>query len=114
MLALAVPPEGPVWSVVLDDAAVLAGLYAAIGCDRVDVVSLAGDVDMWLDDEGLLVAEPVFNPRATFIAERFGVDDQPYCGVAVFTGGVGSDGRTESLSTARAVLLRNLADEVEL
>ena len=34
------------------EAATPAGLCAAIGCRHVEVVTLAGDLDMWLDGEG--------------------------------------------------------------
>jgi hypothetical protein len=43
---------------------------------------------MWLDDEGLNVAEPVVNEVATRIAPFYGFTWQPYVGPVVFRGSI--------------------------
>jgi hypothetical protein len=50
---LRITVDGSVQKVEMPKNAILAGLYAAIGCDAVDVVRLADQLDMWIDDEGL-------------------------------------------------------------
>lgn len=59
---------------------------------------------MWLDEEGLLVAEPVVNPVATRIARFHGFIWQPYVGPVVFAS-VDDEGETESLAGAQIAAL---------
>jgi hypothetical protein len=80
--------------------AILTGLYAAIGCDAVDVVRLADQLDMWIDDEGLYNSQA--NPLATKLAHHFQQDippryRQPYFGTAVFLGINQNTGETLSM-----------------
>jgi hypothetical protein len=85
---------------------VLQALYEQIGCAAVDVVRLAPDTDMWVDDEGLLRARPRINQLASYIATRFGRPFQLYAGTVVFTGGADQACYTLPLSQpARQVLL---------
>lgn len=72
----------------------LAGFYEHIGCRLVDVVRIAPDLDMWIDDEGALVESPVVNPVATALAAAHGFRHQPYVGTVVFTGGADDEGDT--------------------
>lgn len=58
----------------------LAWLYETIGCRWVDVVRLPG-ADLWVDDEGLLVASPL-NIDATLLCRHYGMG-QAIAGVAV-------------------------------
>lgn len=95
--ALVVRPDHTLSHVTLDAAEVLRGLYATIGCELVDVVRLAGNLDMWIDDEGLITGQPVNFP-ASRIARSYEYDDQPYFGTAVFTGGADSMGATLGLT----------------
>jgi hypothetical protein len=60
---LRITVDGSVQKVEMPKNAILAGLYAAIGCDAVDVVRLADQLDMWIDDEGLYNSQA--NPLAT-------------------------------------------------
>lgn len=74
----------------------LKGFYREIDCKSVDVVRLVPDeVDMWIDDEGLCVAEPEVNLLATALARTFGYTWQAYYGIVVFTA---TDGEGETVS----------------
>jgi hypothetical protein len=86
---LRITVDGSVQKVEMPKNAILTGLYAAIGCDAVDVVRLADQLDMWIDDDGLYNAQ--VNPLATKLAHHFQHDiparyRQPYFGTAVFLG----------------------------
>lgn len=43
-----------------------------IGCRAFDIVGLEHGIDLWVDDEGLLQAEPVLNRPATILAHALG------------------------------------------
>ena len=74
----------------------LKGFYREIDCRSVDVVRLVPDeVDMWIDDEGLCVADPEVNLLATALARTFGYTWQAYYGIVVFTA---TDGEGETVS----------------
>lgn len=55
--------------------AILASLYAVIGCDAVEVSRLADQLDVWIDDEGLYNAQA--NPLATKLAHHFSTISHP-------------------------------------
>jgi len=57
-----------------------AGLRVALDCRVFDVVRIGSGLDMWIDEEGLLVGEPVVNRVATLIAKAHGFVWQPYVG----------------------------------
>lgn len=40
-------------------------LYPIIGCTTIEHVALKKGVDMWIDEEGLLISNPKVNPEAT-------------------------------------------------
>ncbi|MDV7357670.1 DUF3846 domain-containing protein [Rhodococcus oxybenzonivorans] len=61
-----------------------AAIRSAIGCRWFDVVRLGPDLDMWIDDEGAVLADAQVNVVATEIARVYGAIWQPFCGVAVF------------------------------
>lgn len=116
---LVVTPRGDVWdySVWPDETGrvtsrdVLVMLYELIRCDTVDVVQLAPDIDMWVDDEGALKADRRVNQLASYIATRFGLPLQLYVGISVFSGGPNDAGDTTSLSgPARERLLGLIAE----
>ncbi|MGH3673142.1 MAG: DUF3846 domain-containing protein [Pseudonocardiaceae bacterium] len=97
---LRITPDGCVQKIEIPTNAILDGLYAAIGCNAVDVVRLTDQLDMWIDDEGLCNAE--VNPLATTLAHHFQSDiparyRQPYFGTAVFLGIDHDTGDTRSL-----------------
>ena len=92
---------------------VLQALHELIGCSSVDVVRLTPEIDMWVDDEGLLGAHlPRINQLASYIATRLGFPFQLYAGTAVFSGGVDEAGYTRSLSKAAWQELLDLIDEL--
>ena len=61
-----------------------AALRAALDCRVFDVVRVGPGLDMWIDEEGLLVGEPVVNRVATLIAKAHGFVWQRYVGAVVF------------------------------
>lgn len=70
-------------------------LCEQIGCQVVQLVRLAGGLDLWLDEEALVFLDlsdraavaAAVNPVATMIAGRTAALRQPVFGVAVFLGG---------------------------
>ena len=78
-----------------------AGLCAAIGCRQVEVVTLAGDLHMWLGKEGPR-ANPVppVNVIAALLGAAFGRGTR-YVGTVVLTGGADRQGNTRGLSDER-------------
>jgi uncharacterized protein DUF3846 len=117
---VAVTPHGGVWdySVGPNDAgrvtteAVLGMLHELINCSAVDVVRLAPEIDMWVDDEGALKPRLRVNQLASYIATRFGFPFQLYIGVVVFTGGPDADGNTTSLSKPAREAIEFLINEL--
>lgn len=86
----------------LEEEQELAMLRAAIGGGWLQLLRLAPDLDMWVDEEGGLRG---LNRNA--IAARFAASKRtllgPLLGKAVITGGVGPQGQTTPLSAERAV-----------
>lgn len=63
----------------------LAAFRRELDCRYVDVVALDGQaLDMWVDDEGLIVTDPAVNIWATAVARAYGFTAQPYAGRALF------------------------------
>jgi hypothetical protein len=81
-------------------------MYAAIGCDTVDVVHVirpgtgSPGVDMWVSDTGLITDNPVLNIAASAIVAFLSRRQvrQPFAGLALFTGGRTADGATAELT----------------
>lgn len=74
----------------------LTDCYRLIDCTTIDLVRLAPDLGMWLDDMGM---GGEVNQAATKVAAAHGFTWQPYFRTAVFTGsGVDSEGNTVGLS----------------
>ena len=83
------------------EAATPAGLCAAIGCRYVEVVTLAGDLDMWLDGEGPRATPvPPVNVIAALLGAAFGCGTR-YVGTVVLTGGADRQGNPRGLSDER-------------
>lgn len=76
------------------------GLCDAVGAERVDVVQLSDQVEMWLDDG--IYSTPL-NLLASLYAAEYGYTHQDYFGTAVITGGVDEDGETRGLDHIEAV-----------
>lgn len=114
-IMLAVDPYGNMTRVDLPagDAERLQALYAALDCQTVDLVRLRDDLDMWADDEGVMVAEPVANPYATYVAMRCGLPWQTYVGTVAFTGGADAEGATLPLSSEAEQQLWRWVAEVD-
>ena len=52
LVAAIIEQDGDIHPINLDRTDMLDAMYRAIGCNLVDVVGLAENLDMWLDDEG--------------------------------------------------------------
>jgi hypothetical protein len=109
---LRITVDGSVQKVEMPTNAILAGLYAAIGCTAVDVVRLTDQLDMWIDDEGLYNSQA--NPLATTLAHHFQRDippryRQPYFGTAMFLGIDQATGETLSMLGAAELTSAELA-----
>lgn len=111
--AITISPDGTVndhhWEV--NDKALLPVLQQAVG-GLVDVVTLAEDLDLWVNDCGLYTEE--INPVAGgLVAILGGPRFQPYWfGTVVFTGGADQDGNIQPLSPVRAERILKLAKAV--
>lgn len=81
-------------------------LHRAIECDRVDVVDITPDLAMWVDDEGMIKADPIPNMTATAAVLAYaGRTSQLYFGNAVFTGGTDDEGNTLGLTQDQVLSL---------
>ena len=113
--ALLLPASGDARVVRLpgrDELARLCAIYDLIGCRYAEVVPLAADVTMWLDEEATATlrpgpAEP--SRPAMLIGAALGHADR-YVGTAVFTGGSNQRSDTQGLSDARLTTLTDLLD----
>ncbi|WKX01984.1 DUF3846 domain-containing protein (plasmid) [Rhodococcus aetherivorans] len=85
-----------------------AALRAALDCQTFDLVRIGPGLDMWIDEEGLLVGEPVVNRVATLIAKAHGFVWQRYVGAVVFTS-VDDEGETQSLREGQVEALLTTA-----
>ncbi|MGP4001572.1 DUF3846 domain-containing protein [Streptomyces sp. 8N706] len=111
--ALLITPEADIVPVNLpaDSDSRLTVMRSVIRCERVDVVGLTSQLDMWLDDEGLY-NHPV-NKLATVLAFRFGFTYQDYHGPVLLTGGADAEGETVPLSKDKLLaLLTSLEEEL--
>jgi hypothetical protein len=77
----------------------LSGMYEAITCSTVDVVGLDGEIDLWVDDEGLYMQEP--NPTLTAMVRITNPFQTHLSGPGLFLG-TNEDGDTVSLTTEQA------------
>lgn len=112
--ALRVGNDGSVQRVVLErdrgTGGVGRSLREHIGCRVFEVVALPGQVDAWVDEEGMLVADPLsnVNPVATRMLARFGDLAQPLFGTVVFAA-TNRAGDTVGLAEAKLRGLEHLA-----
>src|SRR5881275_1990999 len=81
-------------------------MYRTIGASPVTVLTARDDLDIWLDDEGLLREEVVLNAPAAAIyavAAQIDGDEMPVlAGNALVLGGTDDEGDTRSLSPTEA------------
>lgn len=83
----------------------LDALYAGIGCHTVDVISLTGGIDLWVDDEGMINGSPL-NLPVTIICHVLGVRTAIF-GTGIFLAVDTDDGETASLTEEQADTVRN-------
>lgn len=86
--------------VTLDSADVSTQLADLIGCDLFDVVHLEDGIDVYVDDEGLLVARPVLNLALTVLAHALGTPAVLF-GTGVVLGGDDETGDTLGLTSTQ-------------
>lgn len=97
------------WDVELrqEDGSTLSSLYHYLNCRTVDVIRLTDSIDLWVDDEAMLIAEPEVNHVLTNITIAFGHYFQPIHGAGVFLSGNDETGTTESLTPEQVSIIRN-------
>lgn len=86
-------------------------LYRLIDCRNVDVISLTATIDMWVDDEGLIVGEPEPNYVASGIMHRLGREGLIF-GNVVFSGGPNADGDSQPLDPLVEQAIRDIRGTV--
>ncbi len=110
--AITITPQGQIntqeWQ--LDEAGTLPHLAAVGG--YVDVVSLSPTLDMWVNDEGLLVGLPLNRVATTELAAEHGHVHQVYVGPVVLTGGADAEDATRPLDAAAAAVLKSRLDQL--
>lgn len=112
--ALRVGNDGSVQRVVLERDGGTGGvgrsLREHIGCRVFEVVALPGQVDAWVDEEGMLVDDPLSNVNrvATRMLAQFGDLAQPLFGTVVFAA-TNRAGDTVGLAEAKLRGLEYLA-----
>lgn len=79
-------------------------LSELIGCDLFDVVHLEHGIDIYVDDEGLLVARPVLNLALTVLAHALGTPAVLF-GTGVVLGGDDETGDTLGLTSVQRDLV---------
>lgn len=82
--------------------------YEAIGCRVVECIALSPALDMWVDEEGGMVAEPQVNHMACYLASQFGRLGCPILGNVFLTGGPGPQGETTGLSGTAAAWVKEV------
>ena len=111
--ALLLPVSGDARVVRLpgrDELTRLCTIYDLIGCRYAEVVPLAADITMWLDEQATLRPGPAEPSRpAMLIGAALGHADR-YVGTAVLTGGSNQRSDTQGLSDARLTTLTDLLD----
>ncbi|PRH79037.1 hypothetical protein C6N75_11755 [Streptomyces solincola] len=86
-------------------------LYRAIECTAVDVVRITPELDMWLNDEGMIDGTPI-NRWATAVYAAHRPPHQWYHGNVVLTGGADSHGNTIGLTDQQVIDLT--ADHLDI
>lgn len=96
------PPNGKCRLEQIDPGHELQDLYRLIGCTTVEVVVLAPDLHMWLDEEGMVKPDRQrINQFARSVCRQLGFDvRQPFVGTAVFSS-LTDDGEIAGLSADR-------------
>jgi len=88
-------------------------IKAAIGGGTIQCIHLPSlDVDMWIDDEGKLVNEPVINAFGSALwVDSYGMTDL-IVGDIIITGGVDDEGHTLGLTFDKAAMVLKRANDV--
>lgn len=97
--ALKVTP-GVTSALVLERENLATQLQTQIGCDIFDVVHLEDGIDVFVDDEGLLVARPALNVALTVLAHQLGSQAVLF-GTGIVLGGDDASGETLGLTEAQ-------------
>ena len=103
------PDDSQLWGVELrqDNGSTLNSLYHYLDCRAVDVIRLTDSIDLWVDDEAMLVSEPQVNTVLTNITIAFGHYFQPIHGAGLFLSGNDKTGATETLTPEQVSIIRN-------
>lgn len=90
-----------------ENGSTLRALYHHLQCRAVDVIRLTDSIDLWVDDEAMLVSEPQVNTVLTNITIAFGHYFQPIHGAGLFLSGNDKTGATETLTPEQVSIIRN-------
>ena len=96
--SIKITPTDTITTLNLDQSNIGADICAAIGCSMFDVVGLADDIDLFVDDEGLINGSTL-NLPATVLAHRLGSPTVIF-GTAIAVS-VTPDGETVGLTDAQ-------------
>ena len=97
MRALTLRPDGAAAVAELADGdAALADVCRLLGCRRVEAVTFAADLVMWLDEDTRPAGTPTVNRAATLLGARF-ERGRVYGGSVVYTGGADPHGTPRGL-----------------
>lgn len=80
--ALLLQPDGAVHKIIMPAHDHLHAMYAAIGCQRVDCLSLTSHLDLWFDDE-YLYSQDQPNLAARYLARMYTGTPHPIQGPAI-------------------------------
>lgn len=97
------------WDVELrrENGYLLNSMYNLLGCRSVDVIRLTDNIDLWVDDEGMLVSDPQVNTVLMNITYAFGHGYQPLYGAGLFLSVDSKSGETVSLTAEQVAVVRN-------
>lgn len=114
--ALVVKPDGTVEKISFPKGGLQQAFREHTGAPYFDKLSVAADIDIWLDDEGLLKNDSEVNMFVTALRDFYWLQDPridrqgvanypPAMGVALITGGASPSGHTASISDSNAELI---------
>ena len=111
--AITVTAENKLDIIDFDESKSYETIKAAIGGGTIQCIHIPSlDVDMWIDDEGKLVNEPVINAFGSALwVDSYGMTDL-IVGDIIITGGADDGGKTLGLTDEQVVSVLKAASDV--
>lgn len=95
-----------------ENGSTLTELYRVLDCRTVDVIRLTDSIDLWVDDEALLVADPVPNRLLSMMMIAFGRGGEDHImGRGLFLSADESTGATLSLNEKQLGIVTNAYEQ---